>query len=64
MPDFEPAAPTPRISNVRADMATGSTGDFVVQFWGVRDQISAPGKDTIRYGGNTSCVEIRVAIIG
>ncbi len=61
MPDFEPAAPTPRISNVRADMGTGSTADFVVQFWGVRDQISAPGKDTIRYGGNTSCVEMRVA---
>lgn len=60
MPDFEPAAPTPRISNVRADMVTGSTDDFVVQFWGVRDQISAPGKETIRYGGNTSCVEIRV----
>lgn len=61
MPDFEPAAPTPRISNVRADMGTGSTADFVVQFWGVRDQISAPGKETIRYGGNTSCVEMRVA---
>jgi phosphoribosyl 1,2-cyclic phosphodiesterase len=60
MPDFEPAAPTPRISNARADMGTGSTDDFVVQFWGVRDQISAPGKETIRYGGNTSCVEIRV----
>jgi phosphoribosyl 1,2-cyclic phosphodiesterase len=41
-------------------MVTGSTDDFVVQFWGVRDQISAPGKETIRYGGNTSCVEIRV----
>ena len=41
-------------------MGTGSTDDFVVQFWGVRDQISAPGKETIRYGGNTSCVEIRV----
>ncbi len=60
MPDFEPAAPTPRISNARADMVTGSTDDFVVQFWGVRDQISAPGKETIRYGGNTSCVEMRV----
>ena len=59
MPDFEPAAPTPRISNPRADKVTGSTDDFVVQFWGVRDRISAPGKETIRYGGNTSCVEIR-----
>ncbi len=41
-------------------MVTGPTTDFVVQFWGVRDQISAPGKETIRYGGNTSCVEMRV----
>lgn len=60
MPDFEPAAPTPRTSNPRADMVTGSTDDFVLQFWGVRGQIAAPGKNTIRYGGNTSCVEIRV----
>lgn len=60
MPDFEPAAPNPRIVNARADMGTGSNDDFVVQFWGVRDRISAPGKETIRYGGNTSCVEIRV----
>jgi phosphoribosyl 1,2-cyclic phosphodiesterase len=34
--------------------------NFDVQFWGVRSQIAAPGKDTIRYGGNTSCVEMRV----
>lgn len=41
-------------------MVTGSTSDFVVQFWGVRGQISTPGKETIRYGGNTSCVEMRL----
>ncbi len=34
--------------------------DFVVQFWGVRGSIPTPGKDTIRYGGNTSCLEMRV----
>jgi phosphoribosyl 1,2-cyclic phosphodiesterase len=60
MPDFEPAAPNLRSSNSRADMVTGSTSDFVVQFWGVRGQISTPGKETMRYGGNTSCVEMRV----
>ncbi len=60
MPDFEPAAPNPRTSKERADMVTGSTTDFVIQFWGVRGQVSAPGKETIRYGGNTSCVEMRV----
>ena len=60
MPDFEPGAPNPHTSNSRADMVTGPSGDFVVQFWGVRGQISAPGKETMRYGGNTSCVEMRV----
>jgi phosphoribosyl 1,2-cyclic phosphodiesterase len=33
---------------------------FQVQFWGVRGSIACPGKDTIRYGGNTPCVEMRV----
>lgn len=31
----------------------------VVKFWGVRGSIAAPGPDTVRYGGNTSCVEFR-----
>ena len=33
--------------------------DFVVRFWGVRGSIPCPGPETVRYGGNTSCVEIR-----
>ncbi len=33
---------------------------FNVQFWGVRAQVPTPGKDTVRYGGNTSCVEMRI----
>lgn len=37
-----------------------TTPDFVVQFWGVRGSIAAPGAETVRYGGNTSCVEMRV----
>ena len=32
-----------------------------VRFWGVRGSIAAPGPRTSRYGGNTSCVEIRAA---
>ncbi len=32
-----------------------------VRFWGVRGSIPAPGPDTIRYGGNTSCVSITTA---
>ena len=30
-----------------------------VRFWGVRGSIPVPGKSTNRYGGNTSCVEVR-----
>lgn len=30
-----------------------------VTFWGVRGSIASPGPDTIKYGGNTSCVEVR-----
>jgi phosphoribosyl 1,2-cyclic phosphodiesterase len=30
-----------------------------VRFWGVRGSIPVPGRSTSRYGGNTSCVEVR-----
>ncbi len=30
-----------------------------VTFWGTRGSVATPGKSTTRYGGNTSCVEIR-----
>ncbi len=29
-----------------------------VRFWGTRGSIAAPGPDTVRFGGNTSCVEV------
>ena len=31
------------------------------RIWGCRGSVAAPGPDTIRYGGNTSCVEVRLA---
>jgi phosphoribosyl 1,2-cyclic phosphodiesterase len=31
----------------------------IVRMWGTRGSISTPGPETIRYGGNTSCVEVR-----
>ena len=30
-----------------------------VRFWGTRGSIASPGEGTVRYGGNTSCVELR-----
>jgi phosphoribosyl 1,2-cyclic phosphodiesterase len=33
---------------------------FFVRFWGTRGSIPTPGQPTRKYGGNTSCVEIRI----
>lgn len=30
-----------------------------VRFWGVRGSIPSPGPRTVRYGGNTTCIEVR-----
>ncbi len=35
--------------------------EFTVTFWGVRGSIPTPGINTVRYGGNTACVEMNVA---
>jgi phosphoribosyl 1,2-cyclic phosphodiesterase/ActR/RegA family two-component response regulator len=34
--------------------------DTRLKFWGVRGSMPAPGPETVHYGGNTSCVEVRV----
>ena len=33
--------------------------DFHIRFWGVRGTIACPGPEFMRYGGNTSCIEVR-----
>jgi CheY-like chemotaxis protein/phosphoribosyl 1,2-cyclic phosphodiesterase len=30
-----------------------------IRFWGTRGSLATPGPSTVRYGGNTSCVEVR-----
>lgn len=32
-----------------------------VTFWGVRGSIPSPGPDTVRYGGNTPCIGVKMA---
>jgi phosphoribosyl 1,2-cyclic phosphodiesterase len=32
-----------------------------LRFWGTRGSVPTPGPNTVRYGGNTSCVELRGA---
>ena len=36
-----------------------TNNNFSVKFWGVRGSHPAPGPGSIRYGGNTACVEVR-----
>jgi phosphoribosyl 1,2-cyclic phosphodiesterase/DNA-binding NarL/FixJ family response regulator len=37
----------------------GRQGQTRVKFWGVRGSIPSPGPNTVYYGGNTACVEVR-----
>jgi len=32
----------------------------LIRFWGVRGSTPTPGPSTVRYGGNTTCVELRI----
>ena len=34
---------------------------MIIRFWGVRGSIPVPGKDTLKYGGNTTCIEVVTA---
>lgn len=36
-----------------------SSRPFLVRIWGARGSIPAPGPETVKYGGNTPCVEVR-----
>src|SRR5689334_12299603 len=40
-------------------MAAASGSSTRLKLWGVRGSIPVPGPGTVRYGGNTACVEIR-----
>ncbi|NJP04602.1 MAG: MBL fold metallo-hydrolase [Chloroflexaceae bacterium] len=36
------------------------TDQFLVRIWGARGSYPTPGRKTIRYGGNTTCVELQI----
>ncbi len=51
-------------ANGEHDVESDVVPEFVppstrVKFWGVRGSIPVPGPSTVRYGGNTSCIEVR-----
>ena len=41
------------------DGSLAEHADFYLRFWGVRGSVPCPGPATVRYGGNTSCIEMR-----
>ena len=40
------------------DASAAASSSLSVRFWGVRGSIACPGPATLRYGGNTPCVEV------
>lgn len=34
---------------------------MIIKFWGTRGSIPTPGPSSVRYGGNTSCVELQIS---
>jgi phosphoribosyl 1,2-cyclic phosphodiesterase len=53
----KPFAPGRLLSIVRDFLAR----EISVRWWGVRGSIPTASKETIRYGGNTPCVEVRIS---
>jgi phosphoribosyl 1,2-cyclic phosphodiesterase len=48
------------VTGDRPDLQTSEHGSGItLRFWGVRGSLPAPGPATMRYGGNTPCVELR-----
>jgi phosphoribosyl 1,2-cyclic phosphodiesterase len=42
-----------------SEVLLSQADEMSVRFWGVRGSISCPGERYARYGGNTSCLEVR-----
>lgn len=45
--------------NIVAELLGETRPAFSVRFWGTRGSIATPGMGTVKYGGNTSCTEVR-----
>ncbi|HVE12034.1 MAG TPA: response regulator [Elusimicrobiota bacterium] len=58
-PRFTPRART-RLPETGPLRAKTGAGPVSVRFWGTRGSSPAPGPKTMRYGGNTSCTELRM----
>ncbi|HMP83791.1 MAG TPA: response regulator [Verrucomicrobiota bacterium] len=58
---LERLSTTPSAPGDHAPVLAGNVAPTQFKFWGVRGSIPTPGPATVRYGGNTSCIEIRAA---
>ena len=58
--ETKPSTIVPTQDNIDSAKFSENLRDFVVKFWGVRGSVPTPGKDTVKYGGNTSCIEMQV----
>ena len=56
----KPIVPDDLLAAVRRARQARTVRKLTVKFWGTRGSIAAPGPGTNVYGGNTSCVEVRV----
>ncbi|HUQ50259.1 MAG TPA: response regulator, partial [Terriglobales bacterium] len=45
--------------NTISELLQEKLSPFTVRFWGTRGSIATPGPATTKYGGNTSCTEVR-----
>lgn len=46
------------IEEIGAQVMTILRREMTIRFWGTRGSIPTPGPHTVKYGGNTSCVEV------
>jgi phosphoribosyl 1,2-cyclic phosphodiesterase len=58
--DVPTLRPLQAATDLPEGVAAHSSARFTATFWGVRGNVPAPGAHTLRYGGNTACVEVRV----
>jgi phosphoribosyl 1,2-cyclic phosphodiesterase len=45
---------------MRSEFSVSTAHALTVRFWGTRGSLPCPGREYLRYGGNTACVEVRV----
>ncbi len=57
---FDPTTLSLQSIESMIQLQTDVSQDFAIRFWGVRGSIPTPGFETVRYGGNTACVEVLV----